>query len=137
MVISDGFLWKLWGKFLPQGDSADATESYHPAVFHMFDVGAVAEALLPDLGRCLASHLGVDALEASQWIPFLIAAHDIGKLHPGFQQKIHPARSCVLDQSNLPRINYGDLLITGKGAYGFDHGLQSVVVLERWLKERV
>jgi len=102
----------------------------------MFDVGAVAEALLPDLAHCFAAHLCVDTLEASRWVPFLIASHDIGKLHPGFQQKIHPARSIVLDQSKLPLIDERDLLVTGKGTFGFDHGLQSVLVLEQWLKER-
>jgi len=134
--MNDHLLWQLWGKFVPAQGGLSEGETYHSAVFHMFDVGAVAEALLPDLAYCFAGHLGVDTLKTSRWIPFLIAAHDIGKLHPGFQQKIHPARSIVLDQSKLPRIDERDLLIAGKGTRGFDHGLQSVLVLERWLKAR-
>ncbi len=129
------FLWKLWGKFVPRQDGVNDSESYHPAVFHMFDVGSVAEALLPNLSHRFAALLAVPAAVASRWIPFLIAAHDIGKLHPGFQQKIHPARLTVLHLSRLPCIDERDLLIARKGTSGFDHGLHSVIVLERWLSE--
>jgi CRISPR-associated endonuclease/helicase Cas3 len=135
MVTTHPVLWKLWGKFLPQQNAADEPGTYHSAVFHMFDVGAVAEALLPDLAGGFASQLGAPTCEVYRWVPFLIAVHDIGKLHPGFQEKIYPARSFVLDQSNLPRIAKGDLHVDGRGSRGFDHGLQSVLVLERWLKQ--
>ncbi len=82
---------ELWGK------TADG-ERYHPAIFHMLDVGHVAWALLgPDGSPRIASVLrhawrgaNVDAL--LEWLPFLVALHDIGKIAAPFQgQQSTPA----------------------------------------------
>ena len=124
------FLWKLWGKYLPPEGRGDPGVSYHPAVFHMFDVGSVAEALLTDHAARFAGLLGVPVDVAAPWVAFLVAAHDIGKLHPGFQQKVDdPERLGVLAASGLPTFS--------KPVGRFDHGLQSVVALKRWLKPRL
>src|SRR4051794_17990377 len=120
-------MWMLWGKFGGPGELPEDGEPYHPAIFHMLDVGTVAEVLLPRLGASLAGHLGVPVEVASPWTAFLVAAHDIGKLHPGFQQKIDdPARMAVLDKTGLPLIDRSILHFEGEGSQGFDHGLQSV-----------
>jgi CRISPR-associated endonuclease/helicase Cas3 len=138
MTARELVLWKSWGKFAQSESMLPGGETYHPALFHMFDVGSVAEALLPSLSQGFANHLGVSKVVASRWVSFLIGAHDIGKLHPGFQQKIDdPTRMTALIHSGLPLIDSRDLHLRNRGTNGFDHGLQSVIVMERWLKPRV
>ena len=64
---------------------------FHPLVCHALDVGHVAAGLWgqsrPPLRRRIAAALGCDDLAAGRWLSFWIAAHDIGKLTPGFQEK--------------------------------------------------
>jgi len=64
---------------------------YHPLLFHMLDVEAVArllwnECLPTSFSRRLRTGLGCD--RSDNLIPFLAGAHDIGKASPGFQNKI-------------------------------------------------
>ncbi len=84
---------KLWGK-------TDKTNEdlYHPLLFHMMDVAAVAgvvwdQVLTSGLRKRLECSLGTGA--GSQ-VVFLSGAHDIGKASPGFQGKV-PDLSRQLD----------------------------------------
>jgi len=63
---------------------------YHPLLYHMLDVAAVAtlvwdQCLGPELRKRLQSSLGTGARIE---IVFLSGAHDIGKASPGFQKKV-------------------------------------------------
>jgi CRISPR-associated endonuclease/helicase Cas3 len=80
-------LLRCWGK-TARGDDA----VFHPALFHMLDVGHVARALLADPAsprwrRMLARALDVDAATLVGWLPYFIATHDIGKLTAAFQSQ--------------------------------------------------
>ncbi len=101
MVRSQG-LWKLlrgvsvdWtvlvqvaAKF-PSG--SDATK-YHPLLYHMLDVAAVAqimfeEVLSPALQHRIADGMGIDEDAGCRWTAFLAGIHDLGKACPAFQAK--------------------------------------------------
>lgn len=78
------FLLRCWGK------TGDATEEFHPALFHMLDVGHVARELMterasPRFRNVLSAVLGVDAEAMVQLVPWVVALHDIGKLSVAFQ----------------------------------------------------
>jgi CRISPR-associated endonuclease/helicase Cas3 len=101
----------------------------------MFDVGAVCEALRATWSETFARLLGCSCEQARRWVPFLIAAHDVGKLHPGFLQKIDdPELLTALVTSRLPLIPDRK---RPELTRGFDHGLQSVVTLIRWLPAKL
>lgn len=76
----------LWGK----SDREKGDGSWHPAVHHMLDVTACAEAILgrepPSTRRLLSQDFGCLTYgEAKPWILFFIASHDLGKASPSFQ----------------------------------------------------
>ncbi len=77
-------LLRLWGKTGQGG-------TFHPALFHMLDVGHVAEVLLgreatPRFRTVLARALSVDGPDLlAGWLPLLIALHDVGKVSAPFQ----------------------------------------------------
>lgn len=80
---------RCWGKTV-QG-STDPYE-FHPALYHMLDVGHVARELLserasPRWRRVLAGALHADADSLANWVPWLIAMHDIGKISAPFQEQ--------------------------------------------------
>jgi CRISPR-associated endonuclease/helicase Cas3 len=63
---------------------------YHPLLYHMLDVAAVAglvwdHCLIPQLRKRLECSLGTDARTE---IMFLSGMHDIGKASPGFQKRV-------------------------------------------------
>ncbi len=79
----------FWGKTPRAGQPAT---QFHPAVFHMIDVGCVAEAMLRDGPPRLRQAIitawrgaQIDALLS--WLPFLVAIHDLGKISAAFQQQ--------------------------------------------------
>jgi len=111
-------LWLLWGK-----TGGDGT--WHPALAHILDVGAVAEILTRHFARRLAELLSLDEEVAARVAAFLIASHDIGKLIAGFQQKAIPFQGWILPPG-LPHVPEAR-------SVGFDHGLESVIALQRWL----
>ncbi len=80
-------LFQFWGKTPRHGDPPSR---FHPALYHMLDVAFVAEALLhngsPRL-RCALQHAwdGCDPEGLVDWLPFLIATHDLGKISAAFQ----------------------------------------------------
>lgn len=67
-------LLRLWGK-----TSKDNPDRYHPLLYHLLDVAAVAQALLSEFG----SIAGLP----DTWSLYLIALHDIGKADARFQLK--------------------------------------------------
>jgi CRISPR-associated endonuclease/helicase Cas3 len=114
--------WSLWGKTGKEG-------AWHPALAHMMDVGAVAELLARYHAARLTELLGLHPDDAVRWASFLIAAHDVGKLAPGFEQKAVPFEGWTFPPG-LP-------LVPQTKSVGFDHALESVVALERWLPDRL
>ncbi|HNT77103.1 MAG TPA: CRISPR-associated helicase Cas3' [Anaerolineae bacterium] len=80
-----GQLLRCWGKTKRYDDT-----TFHPVLFHMLDVGHVAQTLLtepasPRWRKVLADTLGVNADTLIHWLPYVIAMHDIGKLTTAFQ----------------------------------------------------
>jgi CRISPR-associated endonuclease/helicase Cas3 len=77
-------LLQCWGK------TGQQPGEFHPALFHMLDVGYTARALLETPAssrwrRVLGHALGCDSESLGQWLPFFIAIHDIGKVSSIFQ----------------------------------------------------
>ena len=77
-------LLRLWGK-----TTADPA-IFHPALYHMLDVGHVAQHLLSDQAtprwrRVLAHALNADVDRLGEWLPWIVALHDIGKISVPFQ----------------------------------------------------
>lgn len=77
-------LLQLWGK------TSKDTLLFHPALYHMFDVAHIAQQLLSPKAtsrwrQVLGHTLGCDGVLLYQWLPYLIALHDMGKLSPPFQ----------------------------------------------------
>ncbi|MCE7988322.1 MAG: CRISPR-associated helicase Cas3' [Caldilinea sp. CFX5] len=77
-------LLRCWGK------TTKDVNQYHPALYHMLDVAHVAKALLSDRAsnrwrRVLANVFDANAQDLINWIPYLVALHDIGKLSVAFQ----------------------------------------------------
>lgn len=78
-------LLMFWGK----ADRKKPNTSWHPALCHMLDVAAVARLLLDEYFPSIIRHkltvpLGLDE-SRTDWISFLCALHDVGKISPGFQ----------------------------------------------------
>jgi CRISPR-associated endonuclease/helicase Cas3 len=76
-----------WGK--TERGSMDP-EVYHPAIYHMLDVGHVAQILLGQgvsirWKKLLSSVMGTTEDNISIWMPFVISLHDIGKISASFQ----------------------------------------------------
>ncbi len=85
--MSTDAILRLWGK-TKQG-STDPLE-FHPALFHMLDVAHVSYVLLSEdssarwrnmLGKVLNSQPST----LSEWLPYVVALHDIGKISLPFQ----------------------------------------------------
>jgi len=94
----DDRLLQLWGK--TQGDL------FHPALYHMLDVGHIAQWLLserasPRWRRVLSRALNAQPETLREWLPHVIALHDLGKLSPLFQ---------MLNRAQLKRLRNGGFL---------------------------
>ena len=90
---------RLWGK------TGKIVDEFHPAVFHMLDVGNVARALLnhPHSARwrnTLADAFQVEPVALVNWMPYLVALHDIGKISMAFQALNAPQKA-RLEQENF------------------------------------
>jgi len=77
-------LLRLWGK------TTDDPDRFHPALYHLFDVAHIAQQLLGQRasGRwrnVLASVLNTEPETLHEWVPYLIALHDLGKISVPFQ----------------------------------------------------
>jgi CRISPR-associated endonuclease/helicase Cas3 len=78
---------RLWGKTARNNQNPN---QFHPVVFHMLDVGNIARELLserasPRWRNALVKTLNADADTLIDWLPYLIALHDIGKISAAFQ----------------------------------------------------
>lgn len=75
---------ELWGKTTSGG-------GYHPAIYHMLDVGHVAWALLSDEAAPRVRRVmedtwrGADVEALRAWLPLIVALHDLGKISAPFQ----------------------------------------------------
>jgi CRISPR-associated endonuclease/helicase Cas3 len=81
-------------------------ERWHPLVFHMLDVAAVAREVLerePESTKRRASRLFLSEKEFSDSISFLAAMHDLAKFSKDFQWKI-PELATQLSGENPVRI---------------------------------
>lgn len=125
-------LLQLWGK-TASGDQ------YHPAIYHMLDVGHVAHALLSDAAtprvrnavRYAWRGANTDALIA--WLPFVVALHDIGKIAAPFQgQQTTPAAKRQRDRL----VHAGFSLSDRNPDKSIPHNAISAVFLDTWLAQR-
>lgn len=99
-------LLRLWGK--TERNNPDP-EVFHPALFHMLDVGNVALALLTNpaavrIQKMLEHALGQSLHELRIWLPWLVAMHDIGKVSAAFQ---------AINKSQLTRLKQEDFSFDG------------------------
>ena len=100
----------LWAKSYP-----DDSERYHPLWCHLLDVAAVCRALVPRFG-------GIGDIP-DDWLPYLVALHDIGKADARFQGKA-PKLAGLLAGLGVP--------VDSEGASrGFRHEARSA----EWLLE--
>jgi CRISPR-associated endonuclease/helicase Cas3 len=77
----------FWGKARPASDNGPR---FHPVVYHLIDVAAVAEELLRHrrlVVRRLARLLGLGEEDARALVVALAGLHDLGKFAPAFQAK--------------------------------------------------
>ena len=97
--------FKYWGK---SGANPHDTKDYHLLVYHSLDVAAVGLQLLNQHPSYLdhfqrMSRIGKTALQ--NWLPFLLALHDIGKFADSFQN-LNPTVRVQLNSPVSDRI-YG------------------------------
>lgn len=90
---------RCWGK------TGKTLEDFHPAVFHMFDVGHVAQAILAHefasrWRTALADAFNTEADKLGDWLPYLVALHDIGKVSTAFQC-LNQAQKARLEQEGF------------------------------------
>ena len=78
---------RLWGK-------TAANDRFHPALFHMLDVGHVAtEMLRAKAPTRLRGAFGRRTLQGvATWLPLVIALHDLGKISSPFQRQVDAQR---------------------------------------------
>jgi len=87
-----------WSKLWAKTGQGEGDGRYHPLLFHMLDVAAVA-GLVWD--RCLTSEVrkrlehALRVAKARALFVFLAGAHDIGKACPGFQKKAAQIGGCL------------------------------------------
>ncbi len=91
-------IMRCWGK------SGTTPHQFHPVLYHMLDAGHVAQQLLkkssPRWRRALGCVLGVDLSTdgLSNWISWLVALHDIGKISAAFQGSSEEQRQRMLQE---------------------------------------
>lgn len=117
-------MYGLWAKYHP------ASHSYHPVIYHLLDVGAVASVMWDSvLSKSQKDWLGgllhLSAHDTKKWMILLVALHDIGKVSPDFQAKA-PALYETLIQSGLPN----------SPKFDYPHGAFSAKLIRLWLKEQ-
>lgn len=110
----------FWGK-------TDNEGRWHPAVAHMIDTGLVAKTLITvsfsvATENRIGDWLALPQADIRKWLPFVIAAHDLGKVSPGFQSKAPHLRAAV------EKAGYG---FSGKSES--DHSLVTRVTLAEQL----
>jgi CRISPR-associated endonuclease/helicase Cas3 len=116
-----------WGK------TGNEEQDFHPALFHMLDVGHVAQQLLtapasPRWQHVLGRGLNADPEALVNWLPWLIALHDIGKISVPFQAQ-NQAQKLRLEAAGF---TFGRWKPKDK----LDHSLMGQIFLKRLLKDR-
>lgn len=127
-TLSDALTF--WGKARP---SADASAPYHPIIYHLLDVAAVADALLEvrPLGRARAAALlGLPPQQAHDLLVALIALHDLGKFAPGFQGKVPSLWPRALGPLDTAHLSGG--IHTDDGYRLWYHELAPVIADRLW-----
>lgn len=117
---------------LPWGKTSKTSADYHPAIYHMLDVAHVAQQLLssranPRWRNVLANALNVAPESLIEWLPWLIALHDIGKLSVPFQA-LNDFQRSRLEQEGFDFGKYG-------AEYKMHHTIVGRIVLSPWAKE--
>lgn len=125
-MADDTLLYRLWGKTNERDKDYDEKNwQYHPAICHMIDVAYVAETWLhlnPHLLKRfhqLAPEISCDLL--SRIIVFVVALHDLGKLHRSFQAK--SPKGWEIGYGTIPKKRPDD------AGRGFDHGLGTAKIM--------
>ncbi len=123
-------LYQLWGKTNERDKGYDEKNwKYHPAICHMVDVAYVAETWIRLNPRLLqrfhqlAPEIPCDQL--SRIIVFVVALHDLGKLHRSFQAK--SPNGWEIGYGTVPKKRPDD------GGRGFDHGLATAKIMRELL----
>lgn len=103
-IVGGTQLFRLWGK-----TTADPA-IFHPALYHMLDVAHVAHQLLseratPRWRRALAGALNAEAVSLGNWLPWVVALHDIGKISVPFQAQ-NTAQRLRLEAEGVAFGNY-------------------------------
>jgi CRISPR-associated endonuclease/helicase Cas3 len=117
---------RCWGK--TSGDDS----VFHPALFHMLDVGNVASALL-EQGTSRWRSVLADAFEdntdsTSKWLPWVVSLHDVGKISADFQ---------ILNRGQVERLKREGFVLDGSGSKeSVAHQVISQVFIEDILGER-
>jgi CRISPR-associated endonuclease/helicase Cas3 len=88
---------RIWWAKRRKGIESQAEPQFHPLLFHLVDVAAVAERLWQavlerHLMEEFARKLGVTPAVAGKWLAFWAGLHDFGKASPAFQGKWRDAR---------------------------------------------
>lgn len=103
MTTNENELWnnrvvRCWGKTVTGKEMV-----FHPALYHMIDVGHVAEAFFDTRvsPRWITSiahvmNLSIDNLKA--WLPWMISLHDIGKISVNFQSQNETQKKRLIDE---------------------------------------
>ncbi|RMD57321.1 CRISPR-associated endonuclease Cas3'', partial [Candidatus Parcubacteria bacterium] len=113
----DDRLLLLWGK-TPKRNS----DVYHPALYHLMDVAHVAQWLLGSRAssrwrRVLGNALNTSPDTLHEWLPFIIALHDLGKLSPLFQmlndQQAQRLKNAGLEFPAVPKDDAPRHTVTG------------------------
>jgi len=119
MSNSQNILFQYWGKADP---GYAGQQKWHPLLYHMLDVAAVAAAwwdACPALrGRFLVAFRAVPEKSLRAWVLFFVALHDLGKADLRFQLKAPDALAAawrVVSQGN-------DHEISPREISTFDHG---------------
>ena len=119
-------LLHLWGKTTKNPDI------FHPALYHMLDVAHVAQQLLshratPRWRHVLAHALNADAHTLSEWLPWFIALHDIGKISVPFQAQNEAQKQRLEGE----KFDFGRYSNDHKKLH---HTIMGRMVLKEWLK---
>lgn len=83
----------MWGKTDNDNPpNKNNKKAYYPVLYHLLDVAAVTKQIWENMPmkfrEKFSSILFMDDEETTNFICFVAALHDIGKISPGFQQKI-------------------------------------------------
>jgi len=122
-MTQDAQLRRFWGKTESDQNKqfAGSEQKWHPAIYHMVDVGCVAQALLEhylpeSFTTWLFRSLGLVSDNVKTTVSFLCASHDIGKISPGFQRKVPE-----LFDKYLGDMPYGLIDTTNHGAVTYKY----------------